>query len=150
MATYNGEKYIKEQLDSILCQIGDDSELIISDDGSTDSTLDIIRAYNDERIKVFIHEKKENKLRRGYKNLQYVYKNFENALIHAKGDYIFLSDQDDIWLSNKVERMMQEFDKEVQCILHNNIVVNNESKVLLESFFQYSKPSQFLMRFLFK
>ncbi|MBP5204864.1 glycosyltransferase, partial [Candidatus Saccharibacteria bacterium] len=52
MATYNGEKYIQEQLLSILPQIGKGDEIIISDDGSTDSTLEIIRKINDKRIKI--------------------------------------------------------------------------------------------------
>jgi glycosyltransferase involved in cell wall biosynthesis len=91
MATYNGEKYLKEQLDSILCQLSDGDEVIVSDDGSTDNTLGIIAGYNDARIKVF-----HNKNRKG------VVGNFENALNQAQGDYIFLSDQDDVWLPDKV------------------------------------------------
>ena len=55
MATYNGERFIKEQIDSILPQLSQDDELIISDDGSTDRTLEIIASYKDERIKVFHH-----------------------------------------------------------------------------------------------
>ncbi|MGL4347430.1 MAG: glycosyltransferase family 2 protein [Chitinophagaceae bacterium] len=105
IATYNGEKYIKEQLDSILYQIGEDSEVIISDDGSTDKTLDIIREYSDDRIKIFI-----NQGRKGYT------KNFENALKHSTGDYIFLSDQDDVWLPNKVDIILKNI-QENQLIL---------------------------------
>lgn len=92
LATYNGEKFIKEQVDSILSQIGDNDELIISDDGSTDSTLSILKEIRDNRIKIFA-----NTLIHGYTH------NFENALTHATGDYIFFSDQDDVWLPNKVE-----------------------------------------------
>lgn len=54
MATYNGEEYIKEQLESILCQLGEMDEIIISDDGSTDNTLNIIESYNDSRIKFIL------------------------------------------------------------------------------------------------
>lgn len=57
MATYNGGKYIKEQLDSILCQLSPEDEVIISDDGSIDDTLEIVRAYNSPCIKVFKHDK---------------------------------------------------------------------------------------------
>lgn len=96
IATYNGEKYIKEQLDSILCQIGEDAEVIISDDGSTDKTLKIIREYNDKRIKIFI-----NTVKKGFTH------NFENAIKQSSGDYIFLSDQDDVWLPNKVEYILK-------------------------------------------
>lgn len=53
MATYNGEKYIKEQLGSILCQLGDNDEVVISDDKSTDNTKLIIESFNDRRVRVF-------------------------------------------------------------------------------------------------
>lgn len=114
VATHNGEKYIKEQLDSILCQLSPEDEVVISDDGSTDSTLDIIKGYNDPRIKIF---RKVHKLK-GMKSHYYVTMNFENALKHAKGDYIFLSDQDDVWYPNKVETCLELF-QEYDMVLHN-------------------------------
>jgi glycosyltransferase involved in cell wall biosynthesis len=107
MAAYNGEKYIKAQIDSILCQISKDDELIISDDGSTDNTLEIVKACADPRIKVF-----ENYGMHGYAH------NFENALRHAAGDYIFLSDQDDVWLPHKVQTILPHLKK-------NNMVVTD-------------------------
>lgn len=91
MATYNGERYIKEQLSSILPQLGAKDEIIISDDGSSDNTLETITSFNDNRIKLF---------RNSFKN---VILNFEFALGQANGDVIFLSDQDDIWYPNKVK-----------------------------------------------
>ena len=94
MATYNGQKYIKEQIDSILCQLGNNDELVISDDNSSDNTVDIIHSYNDKRIKFFY-----NSLQKG------VTHNFENALQKSKGDIIFLADQDDVWLPGKLEKM---------------------------------------------
>ena len=92
IATYNGEKYIKQQLLSILKQIKVNDEIIISDDHSTDKTFNIIKSFNDTRIKFFLNNKGK-----GYT------RNFENALEKAHGDIIFLSDQDDIWIDNKVE-----------------------------------------------
>ena len=97
MSTYNGEKYIKEQVDSILSQLSDSDELIISDDLSTDKTLDILSSYNDKRIKVINHQP-----HKGLPPHVYATLNFENALKNAKGDYIFLSDQDDVWLEDKL------------------------------------------------
>jgi glycosyltransferase involved in cell wall biosynthesis len=94
IATYNGEKYIKEQLESILVQIGDEDEVIISDDGSTDNTIDIINNINDKRVNIYKNPKNG------------VVSNFENAISIAKGNLIFLSDQDDIWHPNKIEIMM--------------------------------------------
>jgi glycosyltransferase involved in cell wall biosynthesis len=107
MATFNGEKYIKEQIDSILVQLGKDDELIISDDGSTDNTLEIIRKLDDSRIKVY-----ENVGIHGYAH------NFENALKKASGDYIFFSDQDDVWLPSKVETMLPY-------LQHDNFVISD-------------------------
>ena len=91
IATYNGEKYIKEQLLSILPQLGKKDEVIISDDHSTDNTLDIVKGLNDNRIKIVMNNREK-----GYTS------NFENALSYAIGDYIFLSDQDDIWQEDKL------------------------------------------------
>lgn len=90
MAAYNGEKYIKEQLLSILKQIGPNDEVVISDDGSKDRTKDIVDSLNDKRIRYV-----ENKNKHGFTH------NFENALQIAQGDYIFLADQDDIWRDDK-------------------------------------------------
>ncbi|MDE5758415.1 MAG: glycosyltransferase, partial [Allobaculum sp.] len=87
IATYNGERYIETQIRSILDQLNEDDEIIISDDSSTDRTLDIIRSLNDSRIKLFAGNKFHSRTF-----------NFENALKQATGDFIFLSDQDDIWL----------------------------------------------------
>ena len=98
IATYNGEKYIKEQLESILLQIEQNDEVIISDDGSTDNTLSIISALCDDRIQVYSNDKSE----KNWRSINSITSNFENALNHANGDTIFLADQDDVWLENKV------------------------------------------------
>ncbi|MDR1879299.1 MAG: glycosyltransferase family 2 protein [Bacteroidales bacterium] len=103
MATYNGEKYIEQQLESILSQLGKSDEVIISDDASTDNTLSVIRSFDDDRITLYHLHQDKHKLN---KHLR-ISSNFENALQKAKGDYIFLSDQDDIWAANKVAEMMK-------------------------------------------
>lgn len=99
LACYNGEMYIQEQVESILKQLDSNDELIISDDGSTDNTLSIIRNNLDPRIKIII-----NSNEKGYT------KNFENALRCASGDYFFLSDQDDVWLDGRVEKCIEELE----------------------------------------
>ena len=111
MATYNGEKYIREQIDSILPQLSDSDELVISDDGSSDSTIDIIQGYNDRRIRLY------HNTRHG------VTWNFENALKHSMGEIIFLADQDDVWKPGKVERM-KEWLKSYVLVIHNADVVD--------------------------
>ena len=93
MATYNGAKYIKEQLDSIIPQLREDDELIVSDDASKDDTLKIVQSYNDPRIKIFHNENHG------------VAHNFENAMREATGDLIYFADQDDVWLPGKLDKM---------------------------------------------
>lgn len=96
MTTYNGEKYIFKQLESILTQTVPVDEIIIFDDGSTDNTAQIISQLNNPKIKFFVNDH----------NVGYI-KNFYKAISRCSGDFIFLSDQDDIWVSNKVERMVR-------------------------------------------
>lgn len=97
MATYNGAKYIKEQIDSILNQTIQDFELVICDDCSTDNTIKILQEYAqiDSRFHVYLNEKNL-----GFK------KNFEKAISLCKGEYIALSDQDDIWEPNHLELLL--------------------------------------------
>ncbi len=124
MATYNGEKYIEEQVKSILPQLGEEDELIVSDDGSTDSTLKILESFKDNRIKIFNHS-------RNLKNSHPFYpttRNFENALLQAKGDYIFLSDQDDVWLPNKVKTMLPRM-KEDNLVISDAWIVNDKLEI---------------------
>jgi glycosyltransferase involved in cell wall biosynthesis len=106
IATFNGERYIKEQLDSILIQIDSQDEVVVCDDGSSDSTLFIVNNFNDARIRVF-----ENLDRLGY------VANFEKALTLSVGDYIFLSDQDDIWLPGRVAEMMNSINGNSNALL---------------------------------
>lgn len=124
MATYNGEKYIKQQLLSILPQIGEHDEVIISDDGSTDKTIDIVRSVNDKRIKIV------NGPCKGSPTY-----NFENALKISKGDYIFLSDQDDVWNERKVAICM-DYLKRYACIVSDCNVTNSKGEITHTSFFE--------------
>jgi len=96
IATYNGEKYLQEQLHSILIQLKEEDEIVISDDSSTDKTIQIINDFDDKRIKLLQNN--------NFKSPIY---NIENALKKATGDIIFISDQDDVWLSNKIEITLQ-------------------------------------------
>jgi glycosyltransferase involved in cell wall biosynthesis len=103
MATYNGEKYLSEQLDSFCKQSVLPDELVVSDDNSKDATKEIILNFaKTAPFKVLFVENNHN---------SGVVKNFENALKHAKGDIIFFSDQDDYWLSNKIEKYMSVFEE---------------------------------------
>ena len=102
IATYNGENYIRQQLMSILPQLSEDDEIVVSDDHSSDRTNEVIMSINDPRIHLFTHDATIEPIftidRSTY--------NFANALSHAKGDIIFLCDQDDYWLPEKVKTMV--------------------------------------------
>ncbi len=148
--TFNGARYIGEQLQSILSQLGPDDEVIVSDDRSTDSTLEVIRRLNDDRIKVFIHQPVDNPYRWPARAIYTVYRNVENALSKASGDVIFLSDQDDVWLPGKVARVMEEFEQGVEMVLHDNTVIGIDGQVLLTSYFSWSRPSRSWIRFVVK
>jgi glycosyltransferase involved in cell wall biosynthesis len=136
MATYNGEKYIAEQVKSILPQLGEEDELVVSDDGSEDNTIKILESFNDNRIKIFYHDKKLKNKHPFYP----VTRNFENALLQAKGDYIFLTDQDDIWLPNKVQITLP-FLKEDNLVVSDAWIVNEnlEKQEKLSKYMPYKK-----------
>ncbi len=124
MAAYNGENYIKPQLESILSQLKEDDEVIVSLDPSTDSTKEIIQSLNDRRIKLIVGPG------------QGVKKNFENAIVNCKNNIIFLADQDDIWLDGKVERVLSEFKEGVCVVMHDCSIVDNDMNVIEPSFFE--------------
>lgn len=132
IATYNGEKYIKQQLDSILVNLKENDEIIISDDVSTDRTIEIIKSYNDNRIKII------NGPKMGVKQ------NFENAIKNCDGEFIFLADQDDIWMSDKINIILKVFkDKKCDLVLHDAIVFNSDTnEVIYDSFFNYRKTKK--------
>ncbi|GEM53807.1 glycosyl transferase [Flavobacterium branchiophilum] len=124
LCTYNGELFLEEQLDSILNQTLKVDEIIICDDGSTDKTISIIDNYamkNPSLITLF-----QNEI-----NLKSV-KNFEKAISLCTGDYIFLSDQDDIWVNTKVATYIDLFlnKKDINVIASNGFCINNKSQVI--------------------
>ena len=130
MAVYNGEKYFEAQLVSILSQLEKDDEIIISLDPSTDGTETIIRNYCkiDKRIHVC----------RG--TGEGVIINFENAIRHCRNEIIFLADQDDVWVENKVSLMLKRFENsKVVLVVHDAKVVNENLEVKEASFFFFDK-----------
>ncbi|HEA20194.1 MAG TPA: glycosyltransferase family 2 protein [Pricia antarctica] len=136
MAVYNGEKYLREQIDSILPQLGETDELIISDDGSTDNTLKILDAYNDLRIKVL------------KSNGRNIIKNFENALTHSSGEIIFLADQDDIWYPSKVPECLKYLRK--YDLVFSNVEVFRDDIADMELFYSKKGTKTGILRNLIK
>ena len=122
--TYNGGKFIRLQLESILSQLSNDDEVIISDDSSSDNTLEIINSFQDKRIRVFSNNTFHSPIY-----------NLENALKQAKGDYIFLSDQDDEWKLNKVTVVMEHL-KNAELVVHDAEVVDGERNLSFNSFYE--------------
>lgn len=123
LASYNGSQYIAEQINSVLPQLSFHDELIISDDQSTDETASVIQSFKDQRIK-FI----QNNGKKG------VAGNFENGLKAASGDYIFLSDQDDVWFENKVEKVLEKLENS-SCVLHNATLIDADGNITDQNLF---------------
>jgi glycosyltransferase involved in cell wall biosynthesis len=127
VTTFNGEKYIREQLNSILSQININDEVIISDDSSMDDTIDIIESLKDSRMRLL----KNNNFRSPIFNI-------ENALKNAVGDYIFLADQDDIWLPNKVETVVKYLQK-YDCVVSDARIIDVNDNIICDSFIKKNK-----------
>ena len=124
MASYNGKAFIEMQITSIVNQLSEFDELIISDDGSNDGTIEIIKQYmtKDERIKLIFGPKDG------------LVANFGNALNQAKGEYIFLADQDDVWEETKVNRFKDKL-KTYTLVISDCTVNDSELNVINKSFY---------------
>lgn len=133
LAVYNGEKYIEEQLNSILPQLSNEDEIIVSDDHSSDSTIRIIQNINDSRIHVVTNNKEK-----GYT------RNFENAISHSIGDIIFLSDQDDVWLPNKVRVFLDALTTKTLAV-SDCYITDSELGILENSFFSFRQTKKGLV-----
>lgn len=130
IATYNGERFIREQIDSILRQLSSDDEIIVSDDGSTDNTVSIINSIDDKRIRVIEGPRKQSPT-----------SNFECALKASKGDFIFMSDQDDVWKPNKVKICM-EWLQRYDCVVSDAEVTDSSLNPLYPSLYAIMQVRQ--------
>ncbi len=117
LCTYNGEKYIAEQLQSILDQTRLPDEIIICDDNSSDRTLDITKDVLEKNVfrnyKIEINNPPKKTI-----------KNFEKAIMMCTGDWIFLSDQDDVWDKNKVEKLLGCIRKKTLLLFTNGHLID--------------------------
>lgn len=127
LATYNGSPYVEAQLRSILEQLSPEDEVLIADDGSTDNTIAIVDAMGDPRIRWIAQGGRLG-----------VVKNFERSLSAARGEYIFLSDQDDLWLPGKVDAVLEAFSlhPEATLVASDARVVDESGAVVAGSFFE--------------
>lgn len=126
MATYNGGKYIEEQLDSIYNQTYPNLEVVVCDDGSTDNTPEILNRYVQEKGLRFY----PNPERLGY------IKNFERAMGLCEGEFIALSDQDDVWLPEKLQTLYDNIGENL--LIHGDLsIVSPTNEMVQESAHQY-------------
>ena len=128
LAAYNGAAYMEEQLTSILQNLREGDEVVVSDDGSTDGTRDVVCALaeTDKRVKLIDGPQ------------QGLIKNFEHALAACDGDIVFLSDQDDVWHADKVETVLACFEETgALLVVHDARMTDNERHVLSPSFFAF-------------
>ena len=140
LATYNGEKYLPDLLNSLFQQTIKDFRISIRDDGSTDKTIEIIKSFQKqfpETISIF----QDNHRQLG------AISNFSILLQNSSAKYVMLCDQDDVWLPNKIadslagiQKLEKEFGDDTPALLHTDLIVVNENlNELAPSFFQYSK-----------
>lgn len=124
LCTFNGEKYLRKQLDSILEQTVAVDEIVICDDLSTDATLSILNQYKETFPNIF-------KIHANEKNLRSV-KNFEKAISLCENEIVFLCDQDDMWIPEKVEVILNQFkiSPELQVIATNAFIINDDEDML--------------------
>lgn len=137
LSTYNGERYLAEQLDSIIAQTYKEWRLFVRDDGSTDGTVSILKEYEkaDKRISILLDGENIGACR-----------SFERLLVHA-GDsqYYAFADQDDVWFSDKLATLMQTIQEaeeetpEISIVVHSDLqVVNEKLEPIANSFWKYS------------
>lgn len=126
IAAYNGGEYIAQQLSSVLPQLDESDEVVISDDLPSGSTEQAVSNFlkTDKRVKYI------NGPGKG------VIKNFENAINYASGDYIFLCDQDDVWLEGKVSAVMESFKSGASVVMHDAYITDGSLNIIENSLFQ--------------
>lgn len=124
MATYNGAKYLSEQLDSIIHQTYSNIEIVIVDDCSKDDTISIIKSYQEKYPFIHLFRNEQN---------SGVTKTFEKAISHCKGEYVALSDQDDIWLLHKITTLVNAIGNH-DAVYSNSLLVDENGNSLNRPF----------------
>ncbi len=130
MATYNGERFIREQLESILGQLEDDDEIVIVDDASADGTVRSAEEFHDKRIRIIKQDRNRG-----------VLQTFERALKEAVGEIIFLADQDDVWRGDKVAKIKRMFrtHADLSLVLSDCAIIDAKGEVVATTRFKSGK-----------
>lgn len=126
LCTYNGSIFLEQQIDSILNQSIPVNEIVVCDDVSSDDTIFILEKYSQNHPNLFFIHVNEVNLRSN--------KNFEKAISLCTGDYIFLSDQDDIWKSNKIEETLKVFkeNKNAEGVFSDGELIDDNNALLFK------------------
>lgn len=128
LTTYNGDRFLREQLDSIYSQTRKPDEVVVFDDCSKDGTVTILKEYQ-KRFGLIYHVNSSNV---GFNA------NFERAILAAKGDYVMLCDQDDVWFDNKVNTLLEAIKEKEEpncpCVVCSNVINVNENLVPYKRF----------------
>ncbi|WP_415328654.1 glycosyltransferase family 2 protein [Chryseobacterium sp. MMS23-Vi53] len=142
LPTYNGESYLKEQIESILNQSYNNLRLIIRDDGSKDRTIEIINDFLKKDSRVIYLENKEG-------NLGLV-KSIEKMMMFSDAEIIFFSDQDDVWIENKIDIFLQKYkNQDIPVLIHSNCNVTDEALNVRGLFFSDAPKKQGLQNSFF-
>ena len=126
MATLNGVRFLRPQIESVLRQLGPTDELIVSDDGSSDGTLELLGEYRDSRVRVYRNHFRD------------VASNFEFVLGQARGHTVFLSDQDDEWHPRKLE-VLQSYLEHCDLAVSDCEVIDADGRTLAPSYFELNR-----------
>ncbi|MDL2207992.1 glycosyltransferase [Parabacteroides sp. OttesenSCG-928-O15] len=134
ICTYNGGKYLREQLDSIFNQTYPLYEVYVQDDCSTDNTIEIVRQYQQQHpcLRYLINETNKG-----------INENFFSALHSVSGDYIAISDQDDIWMPEKIEKQMEQIGDHLLCFCRSKPFSSDGSAIHFDK-----EPSQYSLEHL--
>lgn len=119
LATYNGKLYLPEQVCSILLQMGGDDELVIVDDASNDGTFEYLKSICDSRVRVFRNES----------NIGHVH-SFEKVIGLARGKYILMADQDDVWLDGRMRDMCDALEAGFALVSTNSEFMDGEGRII--------------------
>lgn len=138
MATYNGSNYLRQQLLSVLDQLGPQDEVIVVDDLSSDKTIEVILSLNESRIFLQCNQENIGPCR-----------SFAKGIDLAGGDYIFLCDQDDAWCDGKVDRVLEAL-VDHDLIFHNAAICDSDLRAIGQDFFTERGVSPGVLRNIFK
>lgn len=119
MPVYNGEPYIKEQLDSILTQLKSEDELIIIDDSSIDRTIEIIKSYKSSNISIIFNERNQG-----------ILKSIKKGILNATKPIVVFVDQDDIWIEGKLDKIRSAFEGNITMYLQDGLMIDKSKKLL--------------------